>query len=255
MGQVRRWSSRVTRGAVRGGVEPGRRAHRHHVAGRGGPGVARRRDWAAPTVLVGHGDRIHSAAWSPDGARIVTAAEDATARVWQVADGLVLAGHAGAADGRGVASRRGAGAHRVDRRGRPGVASRRSGRPDRRPGAGAPTGSRTSRGAPTARASSRRSAAPRRRGARTTAATWSCSRATPTRSTTSRGAPTAGGSRPRPTTGRRGCGGPTAQVSVGRARGPPERRRIGGVEPRRPAHPHHHLVRRDGAGVAGRRRG
>ena len=33
-------------------------------------------------VLSGHGDRIDSAAYSPDGSRIVTASDDKTARIW-----------------------------------------------------------------------------------------------------------------------------------------------------------------------------
>ncbi len=49
-----------------------------------------------PLVLRGHEDRVRSAAFSPDGKRIVTASRDKTARVWN-ADGtgepLVLRGH------------------------------------------------------------------------------------------------------------------------------------------------------------------
>lgn len=47
-------------------------------------------------VLRGHGDRINAAAWSPDGARVVTVSSDRTARVWR-ADGtgepVVFADH------------------------------------------------------------------------------------------------------------------------------------------------------------------
>ena len=49
-----------------------------------------------PLVLRGHEDLLFSAAWSPDGKRIVTASFDKTARVWS-ADGtgepIVLRGH------------------------------------------------------------------------------------------------------------------------------------------------------------------
>jgi len=49
-----------------------------------------------PVVLRGHSDRVASAAFSPDGKRIVTASWDRTARVWN-ADGtgkpVVLRGH------------------------------------------------------------------------------------------------------------------------------------------------------------------
>jgi hypothetical protein len=49
------------------------------------------------TVLRGHGfPAVYSAAFSPDGSRIVTASEDKTARIWDVATGkeiTVLRGH------------------------------------------------------------------------------------------------------------------------------------------------------------------
>ena len=47
-------------------------------------------------VLSGHGDRVFSAAYSPDGTRIVTASEDKTTRVWDARTGeqlAVLSGH------------------------------------------------------------------------------------------------------------------------------------------------------------------
>ncbi|MGH7286803.1 MAG: WD40 repeat domain-containing protein, partial [Myxococcota bacterium] len=52
------------------------------------------RVWAAdgsgePVVLRGHQDQVQSAAFSPDGRRIVTASPDGTARVW-AADGRLL---------------------------------------------------------------------------------------------------------------------------------------------------------------------
>ena len=49
-------------------------------------------------VLTGHDGPISSAAFSPDGTRIVTASNDNTARVWDAATGtqvLVLTGHDG----------------------------------------------------------------------------------------------------------------------------------------------------------------
>ena len=54
------------------------------------------------TVLSGHGDRVYSAAYSPDGTRIVTASYDKTARIWNAHTGAqlaILSGH-----GAGVAS-------------------------------------------------------------------------------------------------------------------------------------------------------
>ncbi|MEM7584999.1 MAG: hypothetical protein AAF560_16515 [Acidobacteriota bacterium] len=46
--------------------------------------------------LVGHQDRVHAAAFSPDGTRVVTAAADHTARIWDAETGrrlLFLVGH------------------------------------------------------------------------------------------------------------------------------------------------------------------
>lgn len=47
-------------------------------------------------ILVGHGDQVRSAAFSPDGQRIITASVDRTARIWDAMTGrqtLVLTGH------------------------------------------------------------------------------------------------------------------------------------------------------------------
>ena len=49
-------------------------------------------------VLAGHADWVRSACVSPDGALVVTASDDKTARVWSLADGALvrtLEGHAG----------------------------------------------------------------------------------------------------------------------------------------------------------------
>ena len=49
-------------------------------------------------VLVGHTNWVNSAAWSPDGSRIVTASQDGTARIWNAKSGAplaVLKGHTG----------------------------------------------------------------------------------------------------------------------------------------------------------------
>jgi WD40 repeat protein len=62
--------------------------------------------WDAATgeelaVLEGHTADVRSAAYSPDGARIVTVSEDTTARVWNAASGeelAVLEGHTGAVE-------------------------------------------------------------------------------------------------------------------------------------------------------------
>ena len=51
---------------------------------------------AALAVLSGHGDVVQSAAYSPDGTRIVTASADTTARIWDARTGAqlaVLSGH------------------------------------------------------------------------------------------------------------------------------------------------------------------
>ena len=52
-----------------------------------------------PVSTLRHENAVHSAAWSPDGRRIVTASRDMTARVWNAdgtGDAIILAGHGGA---------------------------------------------------------------------------------------------------------------------------------------------------------------
>ena len=60
---------------------------------------------------------MHSAAFSPDGTRIVTASHDKTARVWDAATGKPigesLSGHEGYVNSRRVQPRRHAHRHRV----------------------------------------------------------------------------------------------------------------------------------------------
>ena len=69
------------------GVQPRRQAHRHRVQDKTA------RLWDAATgqsigePLRGHEDEVSSAAFSPDGKRIVTASEDKTARLWDAATG------------------------------------------------------------------------------------------------------------------------------------------------------------------------
>ena len=81
------------------GVQPRRHAHRHRVEDKTA------RIWDAATgkpigePLKGHDGAVYSAAFSPDGKRIVTASGDKTARIWDAATGKPigepLTGHDG----------------------------------------------------------------------------------------------------------------------------------------------------------------
>ena len=67
--------------------------------------MTRRRASGTPTTEArrshacrGHDDSVVSAAFSPDGKRVVTASEDNTARIWDAATGreiVALKGHEG----------------------------------------------------------------------------------------------------------------------------------------------------------------
>ena len=98
-----------------GGVQPGRHAGRHGVADH----TARLWDAAtgkALATLEGHTGAVRSAAFSPDGTRVVTASDDKTARLWDAASGKALAtleGHTGEVMLGGVQPGRHAGGHGV----------------------------------------------------------------------------------------------------------------------------------------------
>ena len=88
--------SRAMRVCVERGVQPRRQAHRHRVLRQDGAAVGRAKP-ASRSVSRSRAmtDAVWSAAFSPDGKRIVTASRDHTARLWKVfADTQQLVTHA-----------------------------------------------------------------------------------------------------------------------------------------------------------------
>jgi WD40 repeat protein len=84
--------SRIASARSWSGAPPNYRLRRRHGAGVGRGGAR------GITSLRGHAGWVTTAAFSPDGARIVTASDDHTARVWDAAtgqEGTSLPGHAG----------------------------------------------------------------------------------------------------------------------------------------------------------------
>ena len=80
------------------GVQPGRQPRRHRVQRQDRAAVGRQ-DRRGARNASGHTGAVWSAAFSPDGSRIVTASEDNTARLWDAKTGAALATLSGHTDG------------------------------------------------------------------------------------------------------------------------------------------------------------
>ena len=200
------------------GVQPRRQAHRHRVLGQDGAAVGRRRP-ASRSASRSRATRVSctSAAFSPDGKRIVTASRDETARLWDAATGKPI--------------------------GEPLKVTRKS--------------SMSAAFSPDGKRIVTASRATRRRGCGTPRpASRSASRSEAMRAAcrARRSAPTAGASSPRPGTRRRGCGTPRpASRSASRSEAMTDACTQRGVQPRRQAH-RHRVFGQDGAAVGRRDR-